>query len=252
MENIYARLRQRAHQIVSRFPVPAFYQDHFDANALSCRFFETNPIVIELRSFVAGCLDEDLGHGLEHAVKVAIDAGTLMIIENQGSGCTDKTTDRQVALAQCAGLLHDIKRNQKNHAVQGADFARKVLKVYSLSPGEIEDICLAILNHEAFKNTVKIDTLKGALVSNCLYDADKFRWGPDNFTDTLWAMVRFSNLPIQEFIKLYPQGMEMLVKIKDTFRTNTGKKYGPQFIDIGIAIGTELYDVIRKEYASLL
>ena len=51
---------------------------------------------------------------------------------------------------------------------------------------------------------------------------------------------------------LYPGGMKKLTKIKNTFRTITGKKYGPQFIDIGLAVGKELFDVIQKEFADLL
>jgi hypothetical protein len=53
-------------------------------------------------------------------------------------------------------------------------------------------------------------------------------------------------------MEFYPEGMEKLAKIKDTFRTRTGKKYGPQFIDLGIAIGKELFDVINREFAHLL
>jgi hypothetical protein len=46
--------------------------------------------------------------------------------------------------------------------------------------------------------------------------------------------------------------MEGLVKIKQTFRTDTGKKYGPQFIDTGISIGEELFRVINTEFRSYL
>jgi hypothetical protein len=46
--------------------------------------------------------------------------------------------------------------------------------------------------------------------------------------------------------------MESLLKIKNTFRSDTGKKYGPQFIDIGIAIGEKLLKVIKAEYKHLL
>jgi len=252
MENTYARMRQRARQIVARFPSPDFYQDHLLAKEMSCQFFETNPVVSELHTFVAGHLEEDFGHGLEHAVKVAIDAGALMIIENQLAGNSGQTVHRRVTLVQCAGLLHDIKRKQKDHAVQGAAYARKVLKIYQLFPDEIKDVCRAILNHEAFKSTVKIETFGGALVSDCLYDADKFRWGPDNFTDTLWAMAKFYNIPVAQFVEFYPQGIEKIDKIRTTFRTATGKKYGPQFIDLGIAIGAELFEVINTEFAHLL
>jgi len=252
MEIIYAHFRKRARQIVSRHPSPDFYQDHSFANEMSRQYFETNSFTVELRNFVAKHLEENFGHGLEHAIKVAIDAGALMIIENKLAQQPDKRINCRVAVVQWAGLLHDIKRKKENHAIKGSDHARKVLKPYPLDPSEVDDICRAIRNHEAFKPTVKADTIEGALVSDCLYDADKFRWGPDNFTDTLWAMVSDFKIPVVEFMDLYPEGMEKLAEIKHTFRTRTGKKYGPQFIDLGVAIGKELFNAINTEFAHLL
>jgi len=252
MEIIYARIRQRARQIVSQYPSPDFYQDHSLANDLSLQYFETNAFTEKLRSFVAEHLEDDFGHGIEHSLKVAIDAGALMIIENKLAGRPDEYINQRVIIVQCAGLLHDIQRRQDNHAVKGAAYARKILQVFPFKSNEVDDICRAIRNHEAFKKTVKASTSEGALVSDCLYDADKFRWGPDNFTDTVWAMVSFSNTPVSQFMDFYPEGMEKLANIKHTFRTNTGKKYGPQFIDLGLAIGKELFDVIQTEFAHLL
>lgn len=252
MEQIYARLRKRARQIVSHYPAPDFYQDNSFANELSRQYFETNPVIDELRRFVAKNIEDDFGHGLEHAIKVAVDAGSLMIIENKLAGYSDDLNSRRIIIGQCAGLLHDIQRKHKNHAIRGADYARKVLKIYPLNPDEVEDIYLAIRNHEAFKSTVEVNTLEGALVSDCLYDADKFRWGPDNFTDTVWDMVSFFNPPFSKFLGHYPKGMEGLTKVKHTFRTKTGKKYGPQFIDLGLAIGEEIYKTIKTDYSHLL
>jgi hypothetical protein len=252
MKLIYARIRKEALQIVSRYPSPDFYKDHFSSNELSRHYFETNPFTIQLRAFVARQLEDDFGHGLEHALKVAMDAGALMIIENKLTGSSNDVINRRVILVQCAALLHDIKRKQENHAVKGAAYARKVLKEYPFDPDEIEDICRAIQNHEAFKNNVKSETLQGSLISDCLYDADKFRWGPDNFRDTVWKMVTFFKIPVVKFMELYPDGMEKIAKVKHTFRTGTGKKYGPQFIDIGLAIGEELFDFINIEFADLL
>jgi len=252
MEIIYARIRQRARQIVSQYPLPDFYQDHSLANELSLQYLETNAFTEKLRSFVAEHLEDDFGHGIEHSLKVAIDAGALMIIENKLAGRSDNFINQRVIIVQCAGLLHDIQRGYENHAVKGAAYARKVLQVFPFKAHEVDDICRAIRNHEAFKKTVKARTSEGALVSDCLYDADKFRWGPDNFTDTVWAMVSFSNIPVAQFMDFYPEGMEKLSSIKHTFRTNTGKKYGPQFIDLGLAIGKELFDVIQTEFAYLL
>jgi len=252
MQPIYVRLRERARQIVSTFPPPDFYQDHSRAYEYSRRFFKNDPELKKLHGFVADHLEDNFGHGLQHAVKVTIDAGALLFIEGQNAGYGRSMLELRVRVVQCAGLLHDIKRKKKEHAKLGAALAREILKDYSLAPDEIEDVSRAIHNHEAFKNELLITTSKGALVSDCLYDADKFRWGPDNFTDTLWDMISFYNPPLSKFMARYPQGMEGLEKIKTTFRTQTGKKYGPRFIDIGMAIGEKLYGVIQAEFSDYL
>ena len=250
---IYLRIRQRARQIVSDFPSPDFYKDFSRFDNLSRQLFEADQTLAELRLFVKQNIEDDFGHGLQHATKVAIDGGTLMLIEGRRFGYSEKIIERRVLVAQCAGMLHDIKRKQKNHSVKGAAYARQLLQNYNFTSGEIEAIWKAIHNHEAFMtDTAKIHTRYGELVSDCLYDADKFRWGPDNFTHTVWDMVLYRNPPLTKFMDRYPQGMEGLAKIKSTFRSYTGKQYGPQFIDLGLAIGEKLYDVIKVVFAQYL
>jgi hypothetical protein len=250
MSPVYARMRQRARQIVSRLPQPTFYKDYSPLLDISRSYFDTNPVLRSLYAFVAEHLEDDFGHGLDHAVKVTLDAGVLMMIEGSRCGYSNAYKQQRVIIVQSAGLLHDIKRKMKHHAVEGAEYARKTLRAYPYAPDEIEDICQAIRNHEAFKPPVSINTLEGALVADCLYDADKFRWGPDNFTHTVWDMVSFFDLPLSEFLNRYPKAMEGLSKIRQTFRTQTGKAYGPEFIDMGIAIGEELLKVIQAELVS--
>ena len=253
IKQIYDKIRNRARQIVSHFPSPEFYTAFSVANDFSRNFFATDLIVIKLRSFISENIKDNLGHGIDHANKVSIDAGTLLIIEGNLAGYSEEFIVRRLLLVQCAGLLHDIKRAHKNHAEAGAIFAKEVLKEYSsIEQDEVEDISKAIRNHEAFRKTVEMKTSEGVLISDCLYDADKFRWGPDNFTHTVWDMVSLVNLPLKEFIALYPNGIEGLVKIRNTFRTSTGKKYGPQFIDTGLAIGKELNRVIKTEFAKYI
>jgi len=252
MHLIYARLREQARLIVSSFPSPEFYQDHSQAYEYSSRLFKADPEIRKLCRFVSENLDDDFGHGLQHAIKVTIDAGALMNIEGQAAGYSESMLERRTQIVQSAGLLHDTKRKKKDHSKHGADYARAVLENYSLSYDEIEDVCRAIQNHEAFKSNVTIDTPEGALISDCLYDADKFRWGPDNFTDTLWDMVSFLNPPLSKFMARYPQGMESLEKIKNTFRTETGKQYGPQFLDLGLAIGQKIHDAILSDFSEYL
>jgi hypothetical protein len=241
---LYQRFRERAREIAASLNSPDFYREEAAAVAFSRTVFDLDPLVAVLRRYAAEHLDDDLGHGVLHATKVALDAGALLIIESRPTGPAGEALARRICLVQCAGLLHDIRRKLKNHAECGAEHVRELLRDFPLSAIEIEDICLAIRNHEAFKNTAPVRALEGAILSDCLYDADKFRWGPDNFTDTLWAMVAFSGTPVAQFIDYYPRGMQGLIRIKATFRTPAGRKYGPQFIDRGIAIGEELYRFI--------
>jgi hypothetical protein len=252
MQPIYHQIRQRARQIILRHPTPDFYHDHSLAYEASRQFFDSDLVIKKLLSFVAGTLEDDFGHGLMHAVKVSHDAGTLMVIEGRQSGYDKDPLFRQVCLVQTAGLLHDIKRKKKDHSAHAAAHAKKLLKKYPFSTEEIGNICGAIQNHEAFKDPIDADSPEGELISNCLYDADKFRWGPDNFQDTLWNMVSYFNPPLAKFMDGYPQGMGKLKTIKTTFRTATGKKYGPQFIDLGLAIGEELFGVIKSEFSRYL
>ena len=249
---VYARLRKRARQIVSDLPSPEFYRDFSYACELSQQYFDCDPILDQLRAFIDEQLDDDLGHGLKHITKVALDAGALMIIEGNLIGYSKIILKRNVLITHCAGLFHDLKRKHEDHSGLGAVYAKRVLKDFPFKPEEVEDVWKAIHNHEAFKQNIDITGERGKLVSDSLYDADKFRWGPDNFTDTIWNMVSYSNLPLSEFIDYYPKAMNWLKKIKKTFRTGTGKQYGPHFIDIGLSAGKELLEVIKTEYSEYL
>jgi hypothetical protein len=242
----YMHWRERARGIVARYPAASFYRREAGAVAASRALFESDPLVRGIRTVVATRLEDDFGHGLAHAAKVALDAGALVHIEGSTVEPTG-TLEHRIRIAHCAGLLHDLERKQPNHAERGAVQAADLLQAFPIEATDVQDICIAIRNHEAFKDTVGVDTRWGALLSDCLYDADKFRWGPDNFTDTLWAMVAFSRPSLDQFLKRYPSGMERLGRIKTTFRTPAGRRYGPEFIDLGLAVGEELYRVIRDE-----
>lgn len=248
MDPIYHHLKKRTLQIISQFPKPDFHKDFLWATDRSSEMLATHIVVSELRDFVAARIDNDFGHGIDHAVRVTLDAGALMLVEGKAGGLAPKVLTRQLLLVQCAGLLHDIKRKERDHAASGAEYAEKVLKTFTLSEKEITDISRAIRNHEAFKATIAAKTKTGRMVSDCLYDADKFRWGPDNFTRTLWDMVSFHDTPISLFVSNYPKGMALIAKIRPTFRSKTGQKYGPGFIDQGLAIGEALYRVMKTEF----
>ena len=252
MRSVYVSLRDRARQIVSRYPQPDFYVDCALDIQQSRKILESEPVLQQLKSRLTDELDNDFGHGLQHAVRVALDAGALMRVESRDTGASADFVNRRVIVVQSAGLLHDIRRKHPQHSVQGAAVAGRLLADYSYLQEEVDDICIAIRCHEAFKESAPSDNPAGLLVSDCLYDADKFRWGPDNFSDTLWDMLQYTNPDFAEFVSRYPEGMRSLEKIKDSFRTRTGRRYGPQFIEIGLSIGRELFQIIRNEYGHLL
>jgi hypothetical protein len=126
--------------------------------------------------------------------------------------------------------------------------AAEIILDFPLEPYEQEWIVLAIQNHEAFTEPTPVDSPEGQLLSDALYDADKFRWGPDNFTDTVWEMVSSRDVPLRALVAHFPKGMEGVKKIATTFRSPTGREYGPEFIEIGIAIGNRLYEELIKRF----
>ena len=255
MKTIYLEIQKQAIRMAENYPMADFYTDYPDQVNFSASFFSSDTVVCELHEFVAENIEDDFGHGLDHVRKVAKDAGTLSMIEGELRESIvpgRPESDHRMRMAQCAGLLHDIRRKHKNHAREGALFSKKILGQFSFSPADISDICLAIGNHEAFGQTQACLSPAGELLSDCLYDADKFRWGPENFTHTVWAMVSYANMPIRKFVHLYPRGIAFLEKIKATFRTPTGRKYGPQFIDLGLRVGEDIYQYIQTEFSEYL
>ena len=250
MDADYILIRDRARKLVEAALTPDFYLEQIEANRFSTGSYSENPIVQTLKAQVTEQMENNFGHGLHHAEKVSLDAGALVLIVGRSAHLENEEIERLILLTHCAGLLHDIKRNQQNHAQVSADYASELLKSYPFSTVEINDICQAIRNHEAFKNINDELTSNGLIISNCLYDSDKFRWGPDNFTHTVWDMVSQAKIPLSVFMSHFPRGLDTVGKIRGTFRSEPGKHYGPQFIDIGISIGNKLYDVIKTEFPS--
>ncbi|MEW6260852.1 MAG: hypothetical protein AB1547_13245 [Thermodesulfobacteriota bacterium] len=246
--SIYRDIQKQARRIVACSPTPSFYRVHASEWECSCQFLNNDPAVRLVLDFVVRQLENDFGHGFLHARKVAIDAGTLAIVESRHHGVHPSEIATILRNAQIAGLLHDIKRKERHHAIAGSNYAEQVMQAFGFMPEAIATVSLAIRNHEAFQKPALIDTEEGRLVSDCLYDADKFRWGPDNFEDTLWDMLDHLDPPFPEFLRRYPSGMEFLARIKTTFRTETGRRFGPEFIDIGLAIGEVIYRMIEQEY----
>ena len=181
-------------------------------------------------------------------MRVGIDSATLVYAELESSPLDRVRIERMMVLALLAGLLHDLCRGEKDHACVGAKEAAKALRNYPLSEEETQGVCRAIHNHEAFITPRPCKRPLSQLLSDCLYDADKFRWGPDNFTHTLWYMVAHQKLTPEELIRRFPWGMAGVMRIQETFRTPTGRHFGPQVIESGISIGKEIYRYLVQNF----
>lgn len=255
MQDIYFILREAAREIAAAAPAPDFYSDCRPAVTRSREMFLTSPVVRQLSTYVREETRSNLGHGLGHAEKVALDAGAIAAIEAAAADFSDSRTDHLILLAHCAGLMHDIRRRHRHHAEKGAEAARdKLARDRCLDEESINQVSFAIRNHEAFKACRSPESVEYDIVSGSLYDADKFRWGPDNFTHTVWKMIEAapSPLPLSRFIRLYPGALEYIAAIKATFRTATGRRYGPQFIDTGLNIGRKLLEKMEFDFPEYL
>lgn len=243
----YKEARELAKSIAESFAVPSFYVDLNREREISRRILDSDPILNKSRQIVQE-KDEHFGHGLSHSEKVATDAGAIVQNEWKQMNVGAEHAERTVLLVQIASLFHDIKRRVPEHARQSAHVAAEILAGFPLEDFEREWIVRAIENHEAFVEPTPLDDAHGQLLSDALYDADKFRWGPENFTDTLWEMVSREEIPIRLLIAHFPRGMQGVRRISNTFRSETGIRYGPEFIDLGLAIGNRLYQELMKRF----
>jgi hypothetical protein len=245
LEGEYLEAKRLSERIAAEMEPPRFYRDRKEEIETSHRFFKGRPMVRAARKIIEEHADR-FGHGLSHVLKVAVEGGAIVIIETKRMA--SEKVERMVLLAHLAGLLHDIKREEPEHARRGAEEANRILKAFDLEEEERLAIVEAINNHEAFKPVRPLDDPSLQLISDALYDADKFRWGPDNFTETVWMMVARTKVPISALLNRFNRGMRGIEKIKGTFRTLTGQKYGPDFICRGLEIGRRVYEELERIY----
>jgi hypothetical protein len=240
----YQRAREQCDRIALEVGQPRFYLEKAEEVALSREKLTADPLMDECLRMVE-MQGDCLGHGLQHVLKVAVDAGAIILIETKDDHGKVKSVLRLVFLAHLAGLLHDIRRQEKNHAVLGAEAAENILLNFPVTGRERLLVAQAIRNHEAFQEVAKLCDDDAQLLSDALYDADKFRWGPDNFTETIWAMLETRGIPLNILMAHFLTGLEGVRRIRETFRTETGKYYGPDFIDLGLEIGRRLYEELK-------
>ncbi|SFN06457.1 hypothetical protein [Thermodesulforhabdus norvegica] len=249
MKNSAHRLKNLALYLASRYGLPEFYSKFSHHHAKARHLYFNDPLVQMVREHIEPELEsiDCLGHGISHSRKVGWDCATLLSVELTGISMPQEKINRMMILGLLAGLFHDICRLEENHAERGAQRAAEELRSFPLSNEEISAICRAIRNHEAFIRPVPCIDPASQLLSDCLYDADKFRWGCDTFTHTLWCIVEYRNMSIEELVDRFPWGIQGIERIRQTFRTTTGKSFGPEIIDQGLELGRQIYRYLLDE-----
>lgn len=248
MDFMLEEIKKMAREIVDKSPIPSFYREYGSLIDKSGKFFDENRLIVKIKDDVFETLENNFGHGFGHAKKVAIETGVIFVIE-MSKNKDFKDIEYLLTIAQIAGLLHDICRKEKNHAKKGALYASNYLPLVLKNEKSIKSIVHAISNHEAFcNNATDSPSFEACVLSDSLYDSDKFRWGPDNFSHMIWAMLEYSDITAPQFLSGYKSGINSLHRIRDTFRSDTGKQYGPEFIDTGIEIGERLYRRINDKF----
>jgi hypothetical protein len=236
--------KRLARKIARSTGSPLFYTEKRREVEGSRRLFGSAPLVRQCLNLLRE-REDGIGHGIGHSRKVAIDAGAISLVEYAPFRKRSEVR-RIVLLSHVAGVLHDIRRMEKDHAQASAAEAEMLLTRFDLAEREMQAITSAIRNHEAFRAAEILEDPLAQFLSDALYDADKFRWGPDNFTEMLWDMVEYRKASLDALLARFLRGMEGIKRIRETFRTNTGKIYGPDFIDRGIEIGMKFYTAMLQ------
>ena len=237
-------LKQEAKSLAGFQSPPRFY-DRFAAElAFSKELFFDHPLVIRCCEDVLPFLNDGYGHGIEHAKKVALEGGAIALVESQPWGMDQAR--HLCLLAQLSGLLHDICRLEPEHALRGAELGVRILGDFPLTDRDKQMIAFAIRNHEAFREKENSSDHQEELLAAALYDADKFRWGPDNFGTTLWEICDYEEWCMREILAKFPEGVDRIRAIANTFRTEVGRTFGPEFIDLGIQMGRRLYALLQQ------
>lgn len=243
MSKALTEFKREARKIANSLGTPAFYRACAADYDHSHESFFDHPIIFRLREDVIPFLYDDYGHGIEHSKNVAIDAGAIVLAESPN--LDPDSVRRMVLLAQVAGLLHDVCRLDLDHARHSAETSRRILAAYPLSDEDRDIVAQAIASHETPGPVAIAGGPLRQLVSDALYDADAFRWGPDHFVTALWEICDYQEWPMSAIIGRLPAAMECAAAKASGFRTATGRSYGPELLERGLVIGRQMHERLR-------
>ncbi|EPR37574.1 hypothetical protein dsx2_0920 [Desulfovibrio sp. X2] len=246
MSSPLKQFRDVAARLAAPLPRPAFYTGYaMELEGARTAFFE-EPLLRRLRDDSLTFLYDDFGFGIEHSKTVAVEAAAIVAAETASHGREESR--RMVLMALLAGLLHDATRLEQDAAARAADLSLSVLASYALADEEREMIAGAIAAHETPTGWTPPADPRAALLAGALYDADKFRYGPDVYVTSLWEHCDYEELPLSDAPHCLALAEKRIPALRGTFRTNPGRLHGESFL----AVGQRLLPVLAGELESFL
>ncbi len=125
--DIYDEMMNCSQGIATSFPDPRFYASCASQLADSHRIYQQAPLVCRCRKVIEQDLARNPSHGLDHAEKVAVEAGALVLAEDARIDLEGSVSFEVAALAHVAGILHDMRRGDEDHARSGSIAAGSLL-----------------------------------------------------------------------------------------------------------------------------
>lgn len=241
-------IKRRAREISAARPQSAFCQECAEELHHASNLFFDHPLMHRLQGDALGFLNDACGFGVAHGKRVAMDAAAIVLAEP--SGLSPDERRRAALLAAMAGLLHDAMRHEEEHPERGADLCMRLLRGYALSPEERVWIAQAVALHEADLPLVENGPEAARLISGAVHDADRFRFGPDVFAATMWEYCDCDEWPLEEIAQAFARGAQRAAGCQGSFRTETGRRYGPAMLAEGQELARRFADMIRERLAA--
>lgn len=244
MDQRIIELKHRARKLAAARPRTAFAQDCAEEIGHANSLFFEHPVMQRLQDDALPYLNEQSAIGVEHSKRVAIEAAALVLAEPSGLDAEERR--RLALLAEVAGLLHDSSRFEDDHAAQGAELSLRLLAPYPLSDEERVLVAQAVALHETALPLADTGSESARLLTAVVHDADCFRFGPEILPTTLWELCDMEEWNLERIAAVFPEGPRRAATLREAFRTEQGRRYGPAMIDEGMRMAPEYQRIIGQ------
>ncbi len=228
MNNELLLIKQETERIVKELAKAKFYQENDSELAVAKDVFFNDKTVLGLQSETIAFLYDDYRYGILHSKNVSLDTASLILHEAEDESFEKK--NKLIFLGEIAGLLYNIYDPKKDC---NSDSVKEILN--RLAEMTDERTILRVLEAQSNLEMRKNLDEDEKIITYCLYDANLFRYGADTVATLLWEHFAYEELTIVDFYNKLPALIEKTFQKENIFLSETGKKYGPEILAIGLS-----------------